>query len=258
MRAATLDATRADFDELAATGSPELRARLIEAYLPLASRLARSFGHRGEPMDDLRQVASLALVHAVDRFDRHQDVSFAGFATATIVGELKRHFRDKGWAVRPPRRIQELCLELNREIELLTHQLGRSPTIDELSAACDAPPDAVIEALDAAGSYWSASLDAPSPDGDTVGEHLGDADLEFDAVVDRAALAPHLAALPPRLRLVLHLRFVEGLTQSDIADRIGVSQMHVSRLLRQALTALRDGFDARRNTAADDNAAADD
>ena len=230
------------FDDFAATKDTQLRERLIQENLPLASHLAHRFAHRGEPMDDLKQVASLALVNAVDRFDPGRDVAFAAFATRTIVGELKRHFRDKGWTVRPPRRIQELCLELNRSIEALTHDLGRSPTVPELAAATDASEADVIEALDAAESYWVASLDAPTVDGGTVGSHVGGADLGLEAVERRASLSPHLEQLPARERQILQLRFVDGLTQTEIAEHVGLSQMHVSRLLKASLASLRAAY----------------
>lgn len=230
------------FVEFRASRDPALRDRLIELNLPLARHLARRFAHRGEPREDLEQVAAMALCKAVDRFEPEREVSFGAYATRTVLGELKRHFRDKGWTVRPPRRIQELCLELNREIESLTQQLGRAPTIKDLALATDASEADVIEALDAAESYWAASLDAPTADGDTVGSRIGSEDTALGIVEQRASLSPHLDALPPREQLILRLRFVDGLTQSEIAEHVGLSQMHVSRLLRSSLSALRAAY----------------
>ena len=239
----TLDEERErPFVEYSRTRDAALRARLIEENLALAHSLARRFANRGESRDDLEQVAAMALVHAVDRYDASHGTAFAAFATRTILGELKRHFRDKGWMVRPPRRIQELCLELNRELESLTQRLGRSPTIPELAAAVDATEADVLEALDAAESYWAVSLDAPTPEGDTLGARVGGSDTGYDGVVQRATLDPPIAALSPRERRILRLRFVDGLTQSEIATAVGVSQMHVSRLLRTALVALREAY----------------
>ena len=217
----------------------DVRERRIAEYLALSASLARRFARRGEPLEDLEQVAALALVKAADRFDPSQNVAFGAYATRSILGELKRHFRDKGWAVRPPRRIQELCLELNREIESQTHSRGRAPTVPELARALEATEEDVIEALEASESYWLASLDAPSPDGDPLGARLGDGDPELLAAEQRVALDPLLEALAPRERRIVRLRFVDGLTQSEIAARLGLSQMHVSRLLRTSLETLR-------------------
>ena len=236
----------AEFVRFAATGDPALREELVERHLPLATAVARRFTRRGEPTEDLEQVAALALVKAVDNFDPGRDVAFEPYAVRSIAGELKRHFRDKAWAVRPPRRIQEHCLELNRVLEEQTHTLGRSPTIDELARACRISEDEVIEALDAAESYWAISLDLPTPDGEPLGVHLGDDDVAMDAVDRRVALTPHLEVLSARDREILQLRFVGGLTQSEIAERVGLSQMHVSRLLRAALDELRSSFRERR------------
>lgn len=187
--------TDQDFASLAATSDQQVRSRLVEAHLGLATSLARRYAHRGEPLDDLEQVAAIALVHAVDRFEPERDTAFTVFATRTILGELKRHFRDRGWSVRPPRRIQELCLELNRQIEELTHSLGRSPRIDELARACGVTDDEVLEALDAAESYWSTSLDAPGADGESIGSRVGGDDDDYETALQRATLSEHLAVL---------------------------------------------------------------
>jgi len=199
-------------------------------------------------MDDLFQVASMGLVKAVDRFDPSRGVAFSSYAVPTILGELKRYFRDVGWAVHVPRSIQERVLEVNRAVSELSRTLGRSPTPAELASATDFTHEEVLEAMEAATAYDSVPLDAPRPGGDDdddgVVERLGADDPGFELAEYSATLAPELQALPERDRLVLYLRFVEDLTQSEIATQIGVSQMHVSRLIRSALAKLRAGVDA--------------
>jgi RNA polymerase sigma-B factor len=228
------------FVQFAADRDESLRASLIEAHIGLAEHLARRFTHRGEPYDDLVQVSSLGLIKAVDRFDPERGVEFTTYATKTILGELKRHFRDKGWAIRAPRRVQELYLHLGQAIGQLSQELGRSPTIRELAAETGASEDDVIEALEAGQAYRSASLDSAGPDEEGLGARLGVDDERFGDAEWRAVLLPHLETLAERDREILRLRFVEGLTQSEIASRIGISQMHVSRLLTRSLTALRE------------------
>ena len=234
---------RKKFAEFAKTRDPQLRDELIEAHLGLAEYLARRFSNRGEPLDDLVQVASVGLLKAVDRFDPERGVEFSTYATHTVVGELKRHFRDKGWAVRAPRRMQELYLRLGKVIATLSQELGRSPTIPELATEAQVSEEEVLEALEAGQAYRFASLDAPSPgeeDSDTMAAHLGQEDAELVDAERRATLSPLLSQLPPREQKILHLRFFEGLTQSEIATRLGISQMHVSRLLARSLAQLRD------------------
>jgi RNA polymerase sigma-B factor len=221
---------------------PEEREELITANLGLAHQLARRFLHRGEPLDDLVQVASVALVKSVDRFDPDRGVDFAAFATRTIIGELKRHFRDKGWAVRASRRVQELYLELGHATAALVQQLGRNPTVAELAEATGASEEAVIEAIEAGQGYRAASIDASESEDDPLAARLGASDGNFDSVEDRALLGPALATLPDREQSILHMRFVDGLTQSEIAAAVGVSQMHVSRLLSASLQKLRDSI----------------
>src|SRR5580704_4478872 len=228
------------FSEFARTGDQALRSELVEAHIGLAHHLARRFVYRGEPYDDLVQVGSMALIKAVDRFDPEREVEFTTFASKTILGELKRHFRDKGWAIRAPRRLQELYLQLNHSVASLSQELGRSPTIAELAADTGAPEEHVLEALEAGRSYRSTSLDSAGPDDDTLGSRLGVEAPEMGAVEWRATLAPHVQALPQREQDILRLRFVTGLTQSEIATRMGMSQMHVSRLLSHSLTTLRE------------------
>jgi RNA polymerase sigma-B factor len=231
---------------------PAEREELIEANLGLANQLARRFLHRGEPHEDLVQVASVALIKSVDRYDPARGVDFAPFATRTIIGELKRHFRDKGWAVRASRRVQELYLELGHSSATLVQQLGRNPTVPELAEATGASEEAVIEALEAGQGYRAASIDASESEDDPLLARLGELDTSYDSVEDRALLGPALATLPVREQSILHMRFVEGLTQSEIAEAVGVSQMHVSRLLTSSLQKLRDGIGVTEVETADD------
>lgn len=242
----TAEGTRDKFVEFARTGDKRLRDELVEAHLGLAYQLARRFANRGETYDDLAQVASIALIKSVDRFDPDRGVEFSTFATRTVIGELKRHFRDKGWAVRAPRRIQELYLELGHVIESLSHELGRPPTVAEMSSAIGASEEAVLEALEAGQSYRTTSIDAPDRQDSTMASRLGDLDAGYAGTEDRMMLALSLAQLSDRERTILGLRFIDGLTQSEIAARIGVSQMHVSRLLAASLTKMRESFGSAR------------
>ncbi|HEX9530176.1 MAG TPA: RNA polymerase sigma factor SigF [Acidimicrobiales bacterium] len=233
---------RSRFAEFAHSRDPALRDRLVEAHLGLAEYLARRFSNRGEPLDDLIQVAAVGLLKAVDRFDPDRGVEFSTYATHTVVGELKRHFRDKGWAVRAPRRMQELYLRLGKVVANLSQELGRSPTIPELAAEAQVSAEEVLEAMEAGQAYRFASLDAPSPgddNGDSLGTHLGGDDPSMADAEQRATLSPLVSHLQPRERMIIHLRFFEGLTQSEIAARLGISQMHVSRLLARSLSQLR-------------------
>ena len=237
-------ALKLKFVEFADSRDPGIRDHLIEAHLGLAEYLARRFSNRGEPLDDLVQVASVGLVKAVDRFDPERAVEFSTYATHTIVGELKRHFRDKGWAVRAPRRMQELYLRLGKLVASLSQEIGRSPTIPELATEAGVSEEEVLEALEAGQAYRFASLDAPAPGGDddneSLGAHMGQDDPGLVDAEHRAALSPLIAPLQPREQTILHLRFFEGLTQSEIAEQLGISQMHVSRLLARSLAQLRD------------------
>ncbi len=234
------------FQTFATTRSPAVRDQLIEAHLGLAEYLARRFSNRGEPLDDLVQVASLGLVKAVERFDPGRGLEFSTYATPTIVGELKRHFRDKGWAVRVPRRVQELHLRVTGVIDDLQLELGRSPTVAEIAVRAGTSEDEVIEAVDAGSAYRSASLDAGRSDDDEspglLGQ-LGDLDPELARAERRAALGPLIEQLPERERKILYLRFFKGMTQSKIAEQVGISQMHVSRLLSRILEFLRQGME---------------
>jgi RNA polymerase sigma-B factor len=239
------DAERAElrerFHTYGRTGDREVRDQLIEAHLRLAEHLARRFANRGVALDDLIQVASLGLVKAVERFDPERGLEFSTFATPTIVGELKRYFRDKGWAVRVPRRIQELHVEINAMVGELTQRLGRSPTISELAQVAGVCEEDVLEAMEAAQAYRSTSIDATANDEDGRGlaNQLGDEDDRLFNAENRMLINDLLTTLPRREQLMLHLRFFEGMTQSQIADRLGISQMHVSRLLTRSLGQLR-------------------
>jgi RNA polymerase sigma-B factor len=228
-------------------GSPDrarVRERLVEMYLPLAEHLARRFRHRGELLDDLIQVASLALLKSIDGFDPGRGAAFTSYAIPMIVGELKRHFRDKGWDVRVPRRLQELRLEISKISGDLTQVLGRSPTVVDLAAYLHVSEEEIIEALDCAQAYRALSLHAPVT-GDDSGELidlLGGIDPGMESVENRAALRPVLAKLPEREQRIIAMRFFGNMTQSQIAIEIGISQMHVSRLLAHALGVLRENL----------------
>ena len=217
---------------------PRLRAELVEAHLGLARQVARRFANRGEALDDLVQVANMALVKSLDRYDPERGVKFSTYATSSMTGELKRHFRDHAWAIRVPRSLQELHLETNEAVETLRQQLGRSPMISEIAEYVGEPEEEVLLAIEAGRAYRINSLDAPAP-GEDRGMDLGREDPDFDGADGRHDLSPLLAQLPARERRILQLRFSEGLTQSEIADRVGLSQMHVSRLLSRSLAELR-------------------
>ncbi|GAB3246541.1 SigB/SigF/SigG family RNA polymerase sigma factor [Kineosporia babensis] len=217
----------------------QLRRTVIEAHLPLVHHLAQRFKGRGEPYDDLVQVGTIGLLHAVDRFDPHRG-AFAAFAVPTIVGEIRRHFRDRGWAMRIPRRIQDLGRRVSEARETLTHTLDRSPTVQEIAQHLDVDADLVIEALDTASAYITVPLPTTADESDRMGKAFEDAGLEL--VEQRETLRPLLARLPEREQRILELRFGKGLSQAQIAAEVGVSQMHVSRLLTKSLNILRSGL----------------
>jgi RNA polymerase sigma-B factor len=232
-------------------GDGEVAARdeLVQRFLPLARQLARRYQRGNEPLDDLIQVASIGLVKAVDRFDPERGTAFSSYAVPTILGELKRYFRDSGWAVHVPRGMQERVMTVNQAISRLSRALGRSPTAAEIADEIGEEIEVVLEALEAAIAYDAVSLDTPrtseEEDGDTYADTVGVIDERFELVEYQSAIGPTMRALPPRDRLVLKLRFEEDLTQLEIAERIGVSQMHVSRLIRRALKRLRTVADAQ-------------
>jgi len=229
----------------AGTDRERVRARLIELYIPLAEYLARRFRNRGEQLDDLMQVANLGLIKSVDGFDPDRGAAFTSYAIPMIVGELKRHFRDKGWDVRVPRRLQELRLEISKISGDLAQDLGRSPTVADLARRLDVSEEEIIEGLDCGQAYRALSLDAPvggdNGDGGAngLGDLLGGDDPDMHNVENREALRPLLAKLPEREQKIIAMRFHGNLTQSQIASELGISQMHVSRLLAGALRTLR-------------------
>jgi RNA polymerase sigma-B factor len=221
---------------------PKLREQLITGYLPVAEHIARRFASRGEPLEDLIQIATVGLIHAVDRFAPARGVNFFSFAIPTITGELRRYFRDHGWSTRVPRRLKDLHVAIRSTQRELSQQLGRAPRPSEIATRLEIPTSEVIEGLQAGEAYRSSSLDEllnpAGGDTATLGEFVGGLDQELEAIDDREALRPLLAQLPPRERTILALRFFRGLTQTQIAEQVGMSQMHVSRLLRQTLTSL--------------------
>lgn len=224
-----------------------LRDRLVCGYLPVARHIARRFDHRGEPLDDLVQVATIGLIHAVDRFQPDRGSDFLSFAVPTIQGEIRRHFRDKGWAMRVPRRLKDLHLSINAAVSELSQRLDRAPRPSEIAEKLGVSIDEVLEGLQAAQAYRGASLDeevvTAGEGSGTLGELLGEHDRQLDLVEFEHALRPLLDELPERKRAILILRFFDNLTQTQIAERIGISQMHVSRLLAQTLAQLRDRLD---------------
>ncbi|MDI2128091.1 RNA polymerase sigma factor SigF [Yinghuangia seranimata] len=219
-----------------------IRDRLVEMHLPLVEHLARRFRNRGEPLDDLVQVATIGLIKSVDRFDPDRGVEFSTYATPTIVGEIKRHFRDKGWAVRVPRRLQELRLALTAATAELSQRNGRSPTVAELAVQLGISEEEVLEGLESANAYSTLSLDVPDTDDESpaVADTLGSEDEALEGVEYRESLKPLLEQLPPREKRILLLRFFGNMTQSQIAQEVGISQMHVSRLLARTLAQLRE------------------
>ncbi len=220
------------------------REELVHLYQPLAEYLARKFAGRGEAVEDLIQVASIGLLNAVDRFDMSREVQFPTYAAVTIVGELKRHFRDKGWSVRVPRRLQEVGLRVNRVLGELWQELGRSPTVAEIAKKLELPEEQILEAMEAMQAYSTTSLDAPiGEDGLTHGDMLPQDDDSLELLEAWASVGPTMRKLPRRERRILYLRFFKGLTQTEIADQLGISQMHVSRLLSQTLAQLRGAIE---------------
>jgi RNA polymerase sigma-B factor len=228
---------------------PVDREMLIERFLPLARQLARRYQRPEEPFDDLYQVACLGLVKAIDRFDLGREVAFSSYAVPTILGEIKRYFRDRTWSVRVPRDLQELALKVDRAVSNLSLDLHRQPTVAEIAERVKAEEEDVLEALEASGAYRATSLDTPraaeDEGGETLGDTLGTDEHGFALAEDRATLARLMRSLSPREREVLRLRFEEDMTQGEIGERIGVSQMQVSRIIRQSLGRLRSFADTR-------------
>jgi RNA polymerase sigma-B factor len=228
-------------------GDPAAREQLVERFLPLARQLARRYQRGGEQLDDLIQVASLGLLKAIDRFDPARETAFSSFAVPTILGELKRHFRDKGWSVRVPRDLQEMAVRVERIADEMSRELGRAPTTAEIAERTGATLEQVLEAREASAAYRAVSLDRPrsedDDDGDSFADAFGVEDPGYGLAEDAATVDRLMRVLSEREREVLRLRFEEDLTQSEIGQRVGVSQMHVSRLIRQSIARLRDEAD---------------
>lgn len=221
------------------------REQIIDVCLPLANHIARRFSNRGEPFDDLVQVARLGLLQALNRFDPDNGAEFLAFAIPTMMGEVRRHFRDRGWAMKVPRRLKEIGLELNKSRDELAQKLQRAPTAGEIAADLGIDREDVVQAQIAFNCYATMSTDAPAGVGDddgsrTMASGFGDLDARFDKVLEIESVRPAMEALPERERLVLKLRFFESMTQTQIAEHVGISQMHVSRLLARSLAAVRD------------------
>jgi RNA polymerase sigma-B factor len=234
---------RALFERYLDKRDPVDRELLVERFLPLARQLARRYQRPEEPFDDLFQVACLGLVKAIDRFDLSRDVAFSSYAVPTILGEIKRYFRDRTWSVRVPRDLQELALRVDRKVSELSTDLRRQPTVREIAASVGIEEEDVLEALEASGAYRATSLSTPRGNedeaGDTLGDTVGTSEDGFGLAEDRATLEQLMRAVTPREREVLRLRFEEDLTQAEIGERIGVSQMQVSRIIRQSIARLR-------------------
>jgi RNA polymerase sigma-B factor len=230
-------------------GDVRARQALIERHIAFVRRLAQRYSHRGETIEDLTQVGCVGLIKAIDRFDGQYRVTLATYAAPNVLGEIKRYFRDKGWAMRVPRDVQELNVKLGRVVDELTGKLGRSPSVEELAQATHSSTEQVVEALDSSRAYNTISLSAPGPDdgedelGDPL-EQLGEEDKGFELAEERQLLREGFKELGDRERLILHMRFFLGLTQSDIAERVGISQMHVSRLIRQSIDRVRHRLDS--------------
>lgn len=242
-RAAAKDEARSLFAVLAAGPGPDAelaRARLVELHLPLVRYFARRYANRGEPLDDLLQAGSVGLVKAVDRFDPGRGLEFSTYAAPTILGEIRRHFRDRTWAVHVHRGLQELTSQVTRVVTDLTTELNRAPSVAEICERVGQPEEKVLEALDCASAYTADSLEAPIGEDLTLGDTLGSVDGGLDDVELHESLTPALAKLPERERKILQMRFYGNMTQSQIAAKLGISQMHVSRLLARTLARLRE------------------
>lgn len=239
--------TRELFRRFKEEGDMDAREKLVMSHLNLVRFIANRFKNRGEPIDDLIQVGYLGLLKAIDRFDPSRGLEFTTFATPTIMGEIKRHFRDKGWSVRVPRRLQELSAKVNQATDTLTSQLQRSPTIAEIADYLDATVDEVLEAMESSSAYSSVSLEAPSgaDDDDTpsVIDRYATEDSDLAFTDDRIIIEEALASFSPRERDVIEMRFLKGMTQIEIAEKLGISQVQVSRLLRRTLKKIQDKID---------------
>jgi RNA polymerase sigma-B factor len=227
----------------------ECRDALVHLHLPLVDHCARRFRNRGEPFDDLVQVGTIGLLKSIDRFDPDRGVEFSTYATPTIIGEIKRYFRDKGWAIRVPRRLQEMRMMIGTATSELAQTLGRSPTPREIAEAIGVSVEEVMEGLESSNAYSTLSLDAGNDSeeggGTSILDAIGEDDAALEHVEIRESIKPLLEQLPPREKQILMLRFFRGMTQSQIAAEIGVSQMHVSRLLTRTLEQLRESLNGK-------------
>ncbi|EHF01648.1 MULTISPECIES: SigB/SigF/SigG family RNA polymerase sigma factor [Olsenella] len=239
--------TRELFRRYKEEGDEEAREQLIESHLNLVRFLASKFKNRGEPLDDLIQVGSIGLIKAIDRFDPERGLEFTTFATPTITGEIKRHFRDKGWSVRVPRRLQELSAKVNQVTDELTKELQRSPSVEEIARELDSTVDEVLEAMESSSAYSSVSLEAPSSGGDddspSVLDHYASEDEELASSDDRMVIEDTIRDFSPREQEIIRMRFIDGLTQVEIAKKLGISQVQVSRLLRRTLKKVQEKID---------------
>ncbi len=241
------DRTRELFRQYKATGDPEVRDQLIVSHLNLVRFLASKFKNRGEPLDDLIQVGTIGLIKAIDRFDPSRGLEFTTYATPTILGEIKRHFRDKGWSVRVPRRLQELSAKVNQANDELTNELSRSPSVEEIAKRVGASVDDVLEAMESSSAYSSVPLEgggsSDDDDAPSVIDHYATEDEDLAASDDRIVLEDAIRDFSPREKDVIRMRFFEGMTQVEIAQRLGISQVQVSRLLRRTLRRVQDKID---------------
>jgi RNA polymerase sigma-B factor len=230
-------------------GDLEAREQLIEQHMSLVRSLARRYAYRGEQLEDLVQIGAIGLIKAIDRFDLDRGVELTTYATPNIVGEIKRHFRDRGWSVRVPRGLQELNVGLSRLMDQLTAQLARSPTISELAKAAGVEEEVVLEALESGRAYSTLSLSGGGGDDELDPlELIGTEEHQYEVSEHRAVLAPGFRALDDREKRILRLRFFDGLTQSQIAEQVGISQMHVSRLIRRSLEKIRETIEVDERT----------
>lgn len=240
--------TRELFRRYKEEGDEDARAQLIESHLNLVRFLASKFKNRGEPLEDLVQVGSLGLIKAIDRFDPDRGLEFTTFATPTIMGEIKRHFRDKGWSVRVPRRLQELSARVNQATDELTRDLNRTPTVEEVADRLDASVDEVLEAMESSSAYSSVPLEGGSTgddeDSPSVLDRFASVDSDLASSEDRIVIEETIAGLSPREQEAIRMRFVDGLTQVEIAEKLGISQVQVSRLLRRVLKRVQDRLES--------------
>ncbi|NTW29067.1 MAG: RNA polymerase sigma factor SigF [Coriobacteriia bacterium] len=238
--------TRELFGRFRLNADEEARDELVTMYLNLVKYLASRFRNRGEPMDDLVQVGTIGLIKAIDRFDLDRQLEFTTYATPTIVGEIKRHFRDKGWAIKVPRRLQELSFKVNQAVDALTQSQQRSPTIAEIADYLGVTSEEVLEAMETSEAYNFVSLETDrngeGSDSFSILEYVGKDDALMSVVEDRTTLAAAFTKLTPQEQQVLYLRFFQGLTQTEIAEKLDISQMQVSRLLRRTLKVLRENI----------------